>query len=657
MPVITLPAPALPAETPSGSRPVPAPDFLQRYFSCLSELTAAPAFWDRNTYAALLALVLLWAARVYSTWATWGNLSVDSGREMYVPAMLAQGKMLYRDVWYGYLPLAPYWNAFLFRSFGMHLNVLYWAGALAALGCAVLLFLTGKRLSSSLAGWTAGAVVLMQSFHAWHFSFPLPYSFSSVYGCLAACLFLWCAVQACHSHHWGWMFVAGTAAAVALLLKLEFGMACYATFFLLAAARAWQRRSWKHMAADIAACLPGVLACVLVVSWMLSIGGVAFITQENLASTWPGSFFMRTYGKIWLENSGLALTGGALLLSFLRTLFLAGVVLEMYLLFWRRRYTARSMLLCISLFAALLAYFAFALHARPLESLAALFFPQDMVLYITVAALLAWWRLFRNDDSSRALAVATVLTFAGLLAARTLLKTTPWGYSIYYNGPAVLAFLILARPIVPRSNRPRRFVFRGELLIGLACLTVAAVYSAKFAADFSDRVPLATERGTILVQSQVADNYRAAIRLMKNESARGRAVLSVPEDTSLYFLSGTQSPARLFFFTPGILAPGKMTEDLIRELTEKPVRYVLWSNRDFPDFGAPRFGADFDQTLGDYLTSNYRRLGPLLPNSDLDWQLRFTLWERKPRLRSEQLPLQSDGPPVAHPPASPVSLR
>jgi hypothetical protein len=306
------------------------------------------------------------------------------------------------------------------------------------------------------------------------------------------------------------------------------------------------------------------------------------------------------------------------------------VALEAYLLFWRRRFTTRAILIRITLFAALLAYFAFALHGRPLEALAALFFPQDMVLYIAVAAPLAWWCVARQNDSGSALAIATVFTFAGLLAMRTLLKTTPWGYSIYYNGPAVLAFLILARPIVPRVDRPRRSVLRGELLICLGCLTVAAVYSARFAADDSDRVRLTTERGTILVQNQVANNYRAAIALMKKESASGGMVLSVPEDTSLYFLSGTQSPARLFFFTPGILAPGKMTDDVIREIERKPVRYVLWSNRSFPDYGVPRFGTDFDQTLGGYLTSRYRRVGPLVPDADLDWQLRFTLWERKP---------------------------
>ena len=55
-------------------------------------------------------------------------------------------KMLYRDVWFLYGPAAPYFNSYLFRIFGLRLEVLYWAGSLSALACAVLLFLSGKQL-------------------------------------------------------------------------------------------------------------------------------------------------------------------------------------------------------------------------------------------------------------------------------------------------------------------------------------------------------------------------------------------------------------------------------------------------------------------------------------------------------------------------------
>ena len=89
--------------------------------------------WNPSTYGALLLLTALWAVQVFATWAAWGNLTIDSGHEMYIPALLAQGKVLYRDVWYPYGPAAPYFNSYLFRMFGVNLNVLYWAGSLSAL--------------------------------------------------------------------------------------------------------------------------------------------------------------------------------------------------------------------------------------------------------------------------------------------------------------------------------------------------------------------------------------------------------------------------------------------------------------------------------------------------------------------------------------------
>src|SRR5207302_10753639 len=151
-----------------------------QYFSRLA--SGPPARWNLKTLGGLLALIVIWAAWLYGTWAHWGNLTADCGREMYVPTVLSEGKTLYRDVWFNFGPAAPYFNSVLFRIFGIHLNVLYWAGSLAALGSAIFLYLVGMELSSYLAGWTAAAVLLCESFHPSLFSFPLPYSFASEIG-------------------------------------------------------------------------------------------------------------------------------------------------------------------------------------------------------------------------------------------------------------------------------------------------------------------------------------------------------------------------------------------------------------------------------------------------------------------------------------------
>ncbi len=132
------------------------------------------------------------------------------------------------------------------------------------------------------------------------------------------------------------MLAAGTAAAVALLLKPEFGVACYCTLAVLIAVRAFSLRSARRIAWDVAAVLPGVVLCGLVIRWMVSIAGAAFITQENIMS-WPTNYFMRAYGKEWLEMTGFTITVAAFHDAMWRAVPVAFVMLVLACLLWWRR--------------------------------------------------------------------------------------------------------------------------------------------------------------------------------------------------------------------------------------------------------------------------------------------------------------------------------
>ncbi|HET6142872.1 MAG TPA: hypothetical protein VFE02_05145, partial [Candidatus Acidoferrales bacterium] len=533
--------------------------------------------WNFTTYIALLTLVALWAVQVYATWAAWGNLTIDSGHEMYIPSILAQGKVLYRDVWFPYGPASPYFNSYLFRLFGVKLNVLYWAGSLSALGSAILLYLVGMRLSLWHVGWTAGAILLLQGFSPSLFCFPLPYSFSTVYGYVLGCLFLWLAMKAVSDESSWWILGAGTTAAAAILFKPEFGTACYGTLALLVAVRGYLQNSWKRVAGDVVATLPGVVSCILVVLWMVSVGGVDFLTQENLVG-WPTSYFMKTYGKMWLKRTGFTVSASAFEAALIRAIPLACVLLAAYAILWWNRSDLRARLIkTLIVLVAVLAlakttYITFAPMQIVRVFMTTIFFPQDMVLYIVVAAVVAWMFFWvrRNDRPASSAKIALLFTFSGLLAFRILMNMRTEDYPIFYNGPVILSFLLLARRIIPRSGRSRRFVMVGELLICLACLVTVALPTISAEARVKNYVPLTTERGTIRAPKALVENYNAAIAFMKEKAAAGESVLSVPEDTSLYFLSSTYSPTRVFSFTPGIVAPGVMTEKMVHEIDAKP---------------------------------------------------------------------------------------
>jgi hypothetical protein len=621
------------AESKTSSAQTP-PSVFRSYFSKLAAEPPAP--WNALTVGGLVSLLIIWAAWFYGTWGYWGNLSADCGREMYVATVLSEGKTLYRDVWFNFGPAAPHFNSFLFRLFGVHLNVLYWAGSLAALGSAIFLFLAGMRLSASLAGWTAAAVLLCEAFHPSLFSFPLPYSFAAVYGCLITCFFIWLAIRASSSSSMGWIFASAWATAIAILLKPEFGASCCIALMFLIAARAFQRQTWKSIPKDLLAILPAALACCLVIAWMISIKGVEFLTQENFQS-WPTSYFMRTYGKAWLAFTGFSLTGSALTEAAFRIFVFLAVLQGLSLITKGIGSDRRSAALRIVLFFGAVVYLARLLDWR--DALRWISFPQDMLVIITITAAASWWYFLREPGHKCNPAAPLLLTVSALIAIRILLKMLPWSYPVFFNGPAVLSFFVLLGPFFSRTDPRSRFAFRGELLICCACLFVTLINSRR--ADFptSVVVPLVTERGTIKVSPSRAEQYRAAIDFMREKNVRGEYVLSVPEDTSLYFLSGTHCPTRVFAFTPGLVVPGKMTDELIHEVETKNVRFLIWSNRIFWEYGVPRFGVDFDQTFGNYLRSHYHSVGPVSPAPVRLGEWNAYIWERNSESAARQSPL------------------
>ena len=564
---------------------------------------------------------------LWLNWACWGSLSVDSGRELYVAGMLAQGKTLYRDMWYLYHPAAPYFNSLLFRLFGTRVEVMYVAGTVAAFGSAVFLYLTGLRFQLPVAGWTAGCALLLEAFERHLFSFPLPYSFASVYGCLMACLFLWLLVSACFSSRRIWIAGLGATAAVAMLLKLEFGLACYAALAALVSFRAGSQRSWKTLIKDAVAVLPGVAVCALVGAWMVSLGGWKFLLDDNLAA-WPTSYFMRTYGKFWLASTGMEITLHALRDAFLRAIIFGCWLLSLYVLFWWRRKGIHGWAARLGMIGTLALLTAGDARLTFDQIMRQFWFPQDMVLYAALAFPVALYFAWRDSASDAKRALAFLLLFAPLVAFRILLHSIPSSYPIYYNGPAVLALLVMAFLGIQRLSKTPARNIRAQCIAGAACVLTVGFYAWPIGVPKAYRGTLQTQHGLVRPERAQAENYAAAIQFIRDKKAAGETVMSVPEDTSLYFFSDEEAPTRVFAFTPGIVAPGPMLDRLLSQLDANPPKYLLWSNRIFPEYNAPVFGKDFDVNLANYLKQHYHRLGFLPPHSGSygDWQA--SVWER-----------------------------
>ena len=150
--------------------------------------------------------------------------------------------------------------------------------------------------------------------------------------------------------------------------------------------------------------------------WMMSLGGVEFITQENIMS-WPTSFFMKTYGKFWLATTGLSLSAEAFIKGASRTAIFLGAFQGVLLPLTWRGTNRRILFLRSVLFLGALSYLIVYLRSdeilryAPLiltfqDAVRYLFFPQDMVLYIALIAIFAWWNFWKNPAIHQSAAVA-----------------------------------------------------------------------------------------------------------------------------------------------------------------------------------------------------------------------------------------------------------
>ena len=97
--------------------------------------------WSRSKWAGLVLVGCVFALAAALSWRRWPDILVDFGIQLYLPWRISQGDVLYRDVMYltgG--PLSQYFNALLFKIFGVSFRTLIFANLAITAGMLVLVY-------------------------------------------------------------------------------------------------------------------------------------------------------------------------------------------------------------------------------------------------------------------------------------------------------------------------------------------------------------------------------------------------------------------------------------------------------------------------------------------------------------------------------------
>jgi len=546
-----------------------------------------------------LAVVLAWY-----TWACWGDIQIDCGRELYVPVEILRGKLLYRDMFYPYGPLAPYVGALLIGIFGPHLVVFYLFGIAVAIGCSMLLLEIGTMLEGRAAGLTAALALLLMGFAPAIFNFPLPYSYGATIGLLLSLLCAWFTLRNLFDRPATNLLMAGFAASLTLLTKQEFGIACYLMLAFVLVMEAVLQRSMRPLLRGIAACAPGIVLWVAIYGWFFWTLTPAFMVDANwvglpgTAMQAYGAHFYSQVGQRFIPREMAALT------------MLAAVCLMLWFFLAKVRSGVRNILLAI-LIAIPLAH-RFQLLSDRLEVAttvlsALLVFPIGMFIICCGFVGYAIYQLNQSADR-RHLAGTAFGIFALVPAIRVFAAVKPSGYNIYLGVPLFLVFVVTisrcikaAKPTLSADQQRGlvNYLLAAEVvMLGLICVPTPTQRAAT----------LETSWGVIHVEPEEANVARQILAFIAEQKRTGRRVAFFPEATMLYALGDIEAPDRWYMVVPGILSPAQ-EEVLLADLDRSQPDYILITSRKTTEYGADYFGIDYDQRIYQWIESNYRISG------------------------------------------------
>ncbi|MGH9368333.1 MAG: hypothetical protein ACRD3M_11730 [Thermoanaerobaculia bacterium] len=569
------------------------------------------------------------AASILFSWERWINPFVDGGREMIVPARLADGQLLYKDVMYHYGPAAPWFNAAALKLFGRNLVVLELVGlAFSALIFWSLFRLTrraGSRLSAA-AGTALAAALCVGAPNGGAFLFP--YAFDALFA-LAGAFFALERLSGPASRLVNLSCAMGLA--LALASKPEVGGAA-ALVVLASAFRSERRREDLRRHATIL--LAGVGSAGLAYA-------VAFrgLTWEISCCEGPLSLFSppQEWRNVFRVASGLADPAGSanrlLTATFLDLLLLGAVGF----LASRRRPSSRAIVSPweMSWFVLLVAAVAFlASHTGGSieDRLPPLFLPMPII-----ALAAAGWSL-RSPLAGASRSRFLLFAFSGLFATRVVIGLAYGAYTTPYSIFALPGLIATAAVLVfdrLGHRLPDARAFRRCAAALFAALAVLGVLRLERLRPRSAWVLVKTDAGSLHMPAERANAVRETLEYLRWHARHTDRLVGFPETGFFNFVTGLVNPLRQDTIYPAILdaaAEERVAQRLENEKTGP--RFVLLINQPAPAFGQFVFGADYAVRIWQVVSRRYRlaaSFGNAPADAPVGWPRFFIrIYERAP---------------------------
>ena len=473
----------------------------------------------------------------------------DHGRDLYAFDAVTHGKLPYKDFWWVYGPLMPYYYGLFFKIFGVHLTTVLLGRALMAILLSVFFYLSATCLMSPALSFLA-AGWFTQSRQEFFFTY------NHIGGIAAELVICWCLLSYIQIASIRYLWIALIADFVLGLVKINFGLAGLVGIILSVLWIDFSKKNpfdsqKKKFYVAAAALIPLAL---FLIYWLL-LKDLPFYAirqcmpyfgddQPYHASPFQviPYYFMQHFITFIHSPVGVAI----------------GIVLH-----------------CCTLYAIYL------LISKKVEKT----YRQNILLALAVCGIFF------------------VLYFHEFLVSGI------W-YRTYWSFPflALFHFIMIAVVFtsIPKFLRIFIVLFLGILTALGIVAHIGVIQSQKQPYRY-----LSMDRGHIYVgnEPEWTDTVNRVTEYLNTSLQKDDLFLAVPYDCLYYYLTGKESPTRQLIFFNHIKIPPQQEISVIKELEKNKIKYVLMSSRIISnDTSLGIFGDSYCPILGAYVHGNFKPL-------------------------------------------------
>jgi len=493
----------------------------------------------------LISAVFVWPELNYQDLLSQG----DHGRDLYAFDAVTHGKLPYKDFWWVYGPLMPYYYGLFFKIFGVHITSVLLGRALLVVLCSVFFYLSAACLMSPSLAFL-GAIWFTQSRQEFFFTY------NHIGGITMELLIGWCLLSYIRMASMRYLWIALISSFILCLIKINFGLAGLTGIILsvlgIDLIKKYPFSDEKKKFYFAAACL--VPLAVGIIYWLL-FKDIPFYALRQCMPYFgddqpyhasPLLVIPYYFTQHWLTfiHSPVGVAIGVVLHGC--------TLLSVYLLISKR-----------------------------IEKT----YRQDVLLGLAVIGL--FFVFYFNE-----------FIVSGI-----------W-YRTFWSLPFLDLFhfvmIAVAFTFIPKFLRIIVWVFLGGLaLLGIAA-HIGSIQSQKQPYRY-----LSMDRGHIYVgnEPQWTDTVNRVTDFLNTTLQKDDLFFALPYDCLYYYLTGKESPTRQLIFFDHIKIPPPQEISVIRELESHHIQLVLMSNRIISDeTGLGIFGRTYCPLLGQYVHDNFRPL-------------------------------------------------